>query len=81
MRNVIIRRTSRPLETKRAPAEDEWVRRFREGDFTADALIARYAAQVYRLTGSYEEAARRMALDRRTVKAKIESYLRETTAK
>ena len=38
-------------------------------------LLARYAARVYRLTGSYEEAARRMGIDRRTVKAKVELYL------
>jgi hypothetical protein len=30
---------------------------------------------VYRVTGSYEEAAHRMALDRRTVKAKVKKYL------
>jgi hypothetical protein len=52
--------------------------RFRRGDLTADELVARYAAQVYRLTGSYEEAARRMGVDRRTVKAKVESYLDRT---
>ncbi len=75
VRNVIIRRSYRPLETASASSEDELVRRFREGEFTADALLARYAAQVYRLTGSYEEAARRMGLDRRTVKAKIEAFL------
>jgi len=81
VRNVIIRRSYRPLETAPAPSEDELTRRFRAGEFTADELVARYAAQVYRLTGSYEEAARRMALDRRTVKAKVETYLRENTAK
>jgi DNA-binding NtrC family response regulator len=80
VRNVIIRRSYRPLEQARATREDEWIRRFRAGEFTADDLLARYAAEVYRLTGSYEEAARRMALDRRTVKAKVESYLNQTAA-
>jgi DNA-binding NtrC family response regulator len=75
VRNIIIRRTYRPLEHSVAQ-EDEWINKFRAGEFTADALLSRYAAEVYRLTGSYEEAARRMALDRRTVKAKVESYLR-----
>jgi hypothetical protein len=41
---------------------------------SADELLARYAARVYQLTGSYEEAARRMGVDRRTVKAKVELY-------
>jgi DNA-binding NtrC family response regulator len=80
VRNVIIRRTYRPLVPAAAKGEDEWIRKFRAGEFTADDLLARYAAEVYRLTGSYEEAARRMALDRRTVKAKVESYLGKATA-
>ncbi len=81
VRNIIIRRSYRPLEKSPVSAEDEWIRRFRAGEFTADELLARYAAHMYRVTGSYEEAARRMKLDRRTVKAKVESYLRESTAK
>jgi DNA-binding NtrC family response regulator len=80
VRNVIIRGSYRALEQSTATREDEWIRKFRAAEFTADDLVARYAAEVYRLTGSYEEAARRMALDRRTVKAKVESYLNTTTA-
>jgi DNA-binding NtrC family response regulator len=76
VRNVIIRRSYQPLEREAVPEDDEFLALFRAGKLTADALLARYAAQVYQLTGSYEEAARRMDLDRRTVKAKVESYLR-----
>ena len=65
---MIIRRSYQPLE-QAGTREDEWIRKFRAGEFTADELLSRYAAEVYRLTGSYEEAARR------TVKAKVESYL------
>src|SRR5579863_332262 len=36
VRNVIIRRSYRPLETAPAPSEDELTRRFRAGEFTAD---------------------------------------------
>jgi hypothetical protein len=42
---------------------------------TADELVSRYSALVYRQAGSYEEAAKRLGLDRRTVKAKVTDYL------
>jgi len=34
--------------------------------------LCRYCACVYSQTGSYEETARRLQLDRRTVKAKVD---------
>ncbi len=79
VRNVIIRRSYRPLaQTPAAMVDDnQFFARFRSGDLSADELLSRYAARVYRLTGSYEEAARRMGLDRRTVKAKVELYLEQ----
>ncbi len=77
VRNVVIRRSYRPLETS-GSAEDDLVTAFRNGRLTAEELLARYAAQVYQMTGSYEEAARRMGLDRRTVKVKVEAYLRSS---
>ena len=43
-------------------------------------VLAHYAALVYRQTGSYEEAARRLGVDRRTVKAHVETYLKKHTA-
>jgi DNA-binding NtrC family response regulator len=77
VRNVIIRRSYQPLanEDGQGDGVDDFYRRFRAGEFSADELLARYAARVYRLTGSYEEAARRMGMDRRTVKAKVELFL------
>jgi len=79
VRNVVIRRSYRPLAESPALAKDDFFIRFDDGRLTADELLARYAAQVYRVTGSYEEAARRMGLDRRTVKAKVETYLKTAT--
>jgi transcriptional regulator with AAA-type ATPase domain len=76
VRNVIIRRTYRPLAQAANNHEDDFFARFRAGHLSADELLSRYAARVYELTGSYEEAARRMGVDRRTVKAKVELYLR-----
>jgi transcriptional regulator with PAS, ATPase and Fis domain len=76
VRNIIIRGSYRPLASGPAEAEDQFVDRFRAGDWSADEMLACYAMQVYRLTGSYEKAAARMGLDRRTVKAKVDLYLK-----
>jgi DNA-binding NtrC family response regulator len=46
------------------------------GQWTAEELLRCYVRRVHQLSGSYEEAARRLALDRRTVK----KYLRATEA-
>jgi transcriptional regulator with AAA-type ATPase domain len=61
VKNVLIRRDYKP---SRAVPE--------AGNLTADELVSQYAALVYRQTGSYEETARILRIDRRTVKAKVE---------
>jgi DNA-binding CsgD family transcriptional regulator len=43
----------------------------RTASLTADQLLERYCTLVYAQTRSYEETARRLALDRRTVKSKV----------
>jgi transcriptional regulator with PAS, ATPase and Fis domain len=75
VRNVIIRGSYRPVRSAEAPQETDFFTKFRSGDLTADQLLAHYAAQLYRQTGSYEESARKMGLDRRTVKAKVAMHL------
>ena len=47
----------------------------RAGTADADDLLSRYVTIVYSRTGSYEETARRLGLDRRTVKAKVDPAL------
>ncbi len=69
VKNVLIRRDYRPLRTHAQP--DDLSDHLADGHLTADELLSRYCALVYRRTGSYEETARRLGLDRRTVKAKI----------
>ncbi|MGA3240275.1 MAG: sigma-54-dependent Fis family transcriptional regulator, partial [Bryobacteraceae bacterium] len=59
-------------------AEDAFFGQFRRGELTAEDVLAHYAAVVYRQAGSYEEAARRLGLDRRTVKAKVEAFLQRS---
>jgi hypothetical protein len=70
VRNVLIRRDYRPQPSPMSAPADELAGEFRAGTLTADRLLQKYCAHIYRQTGSYEEAARRLRLDRRTVKAK-----------
>lgn len=79
IRNILIRQSYRPLEARPADADSGFWADFRQGNLTADDVIAQYAAHVYGQCGSYVETARRLGLDRRTVKAKVELHLRGAT--
>ena len=48
---------------------------FLSGELTADEVLKRYCPIVYAQAGSYEEAARRLELDRRTVKSRVDPEL------
>src|SRR5262249_11655411 len=75
VKNVLIRRDYRPSQSKAGDPLDQVAEDFRAGRLTAEDLISRYCTIVYSRTGSYEETARRLGLDRRTVKAKINAEL------
>jgi len=75
VRNVIIRRSYRPMEAGEVGDGDAFMARYRRGELAAEEVIAHYAALVYRQTGTYEQTARKLGLDRRTVKAKVDAYL------
>jgi transcriptional regulator with AAA-type ATPase domain len=73
VRNVLIRREYHPPQpTTNSPAE-RLVEDLQAGRMTADELLRRYCALVYSQTHNYEETARRLGLDRRTVKSKVQS--------
>jgi transcriptional regulator with AAA-type ATPase domain len=75
VRNVIIRRSYQPIASSEPATGDDFFSRYRSGEATADEVLSHYASHLYRMTGSFEEAARRLKLDRRTVKKKVEAYL------
>ncbi len=50
-----------------------WIQKAVRGDLNADQLLQNYCRWIYEKVGSYDGAARRLGIDRRTVKAKIEA--------
>jgi transcriptional regulator with AAA-type ATPase domain len=75
VKNLLIRGNYRPARAASDDPAEELAAHARAGTLTADELLSRYITLVYSRTGSYEETARRLALDRRTVKAKVDSAL------
>jgi transcriptional regulator with AAA-type ATPase domain len=72
VKNVLIRRDYRPSHSAPLDPIEQFTSDLRAGRLTADQVLSRYATIVYRQTGSYEETARRLEIDRRTVKSKID---------
>jgi transcriptional regulator with GAF, ATPase, and Fis domain len=75
VRNVLIRRQYHPPQPQSSVSDpvSALAAEIRSGSLTADELLSRYCSLVYAQTGSYEATARRVKLDRRTVKAKVDS--------
>ena len=81
VRNLIIRCDYRPrstLEDYTLDPRDRVASEIVTGSLTADEVLRRYCTLIYAETGSYEQTARRIKLDRRTVKSKIDAKLLET---
>jgi hypothetical protein len=73
VKNVLIRRDYRPSRAGAENALDEFARDTRVGCLSAEQVLCRYCTIVYAQTGSYEETSRRLGLDRRTVKSKVDT--------
>jgi hypothetical protein len=76
VRSILIRGSYYPTHTPQALPDG--FAGLSEGPLTVDELLARYCTHVYATTGSYEETARRLGIDRRTVKAKVDGELLES---
>ena len=75
VRNVLIRRNYQPARAAAVAPLDRCVEEFRNGRLTADELLSRYCTILYAKSGNYEEVARTLRIDRRTVKSKLDSGL------
>lgn len=71
-RNIMIRRSYQPECLRETADGQDLSRHLEEGRLTADELLGRYCRLVYKRTGSYQETARRLELDHRTVKSRIQ---------
>src|SRR5206468_8886175 len=74
VRSVLIRGEYRPRTARDGGPAEDLAAALRAGALTAEQLLARYCALVYAETRSYQETARRLGLDRSTVKSKVDQY-------
>lgn len=75
VRNILVRKEYHGSQQSAKHAASDLFSDARKGALTASELLARYCTLVYSKTGSYEKTARRLELDRRTVKAKVDPNL------
>ncbi len=75
VRNVLIRRAYHPPKRRAQTSRDSLTQALSQCRLTADELLRHYCTLVFAETGSYAETARRLDLDRRTVKSKVDSEM------
>jgi hypothetical protein len=78
VRNVMIRGEYHPSRPTPIAPREHLADEFLDGSLTAEELLGRYCTMVYAQTGSYQETARRLGLDRRTVRTKVNPELLKT---
>jgi sigma-54 specific flagellar transcriptional regulator A len=72
VRNVVIRREYLPAADRTTRQGDPQLASFRGGTLSLEELCRLYCTRVYADTGSFVETARRLKIDRRTVKKYVE---------
>jgi len=80
VRNVLIHREYHPDETIGSGGQ-ELANDLATGEISLEQLQTRYVTLVYFKTGKYEETARRLRIDRRTVKKYLDEELLEVLRK
>ena len=72
VRNVLVRKEYTPPRARSATTQEELARDVCAGSLTVDELLSRYCSLVHAQTDNFEETARRLNVDRRTVKARVQ---------
>jgi transcriptional regulator with AAA-type ATPase domain len=80
VRGILIRGSYHPARRHTASPVASLLEDIEHGALTADELLSRYCTLVYAQTGNYQECARRLQLDRRTVKSRVDATLLERLA-
>ncbi len=73
VRSLVLRGHYRPAVGLSGASGDDWISELRAGRMTAEDVLRRYTRLVHAQAGTVEETARRLDLDRRTVKARLAS--------
>ena len=73
--NIIMHSEYRPVATPTNSPGDQLTAAVTTGDMKIDDLLSHYCTMVYAQTRSYEQAAQRLGVDRRTVKSRVDEEL------
>ena len=73
VRNIVIRQEYHPAADQAAGQDDRQLASLREGTLTLEELCRLYCTHVYASVGSYVKTARRLKIDRRTVKKYVDT--------
>jgi DNA-binding NtrC family response regulator len=73
VRNVMVRRRYEPVRLTSGRSAAALAADMEKGQLTAEQVLRRYCLIVYAQTRNIEETARRLDLDRRTVRARLQT--------
>lgn len=74
IRNIVVRKEYLPLREQEHSSLEPFFVRIANMNLTADQLLNEYCKFVHSQTGSYVEAARRLRMDRRTLRARVAGW-------
>jgi len=76
--SIMIRGSYTPADRSQSTSgKNDWTQDAASCQLTADELLQRYCTWIYYHTDSYEAAAKKLKIDRRTVKAKVDPVMLE----